>query len=139
MTIPLTNLHKNRVCDQIRQLLMNTQRDLRNNALAHKAMAQAQSPSLATLQGFVSACALTYLANLQLIIDLRADPVKRQRLLDAIGLMGWTETDITDVVTSLRQAAIGLRDAPRTSYVEISSACDSLLAFVDAPPTLWPE
>lgn len=139
MAVPLTNLHKNRVVEQIRTVLMNLQTAMRNNAIAHKAMAQAQSPDLVTLQGFVSACALTYLGNLQWIIDLRNDPVKKQRLLDIVTLLGWTESDITSVVTPLRQAAVALRDAPRTTYAEIIAACDALLTSVDAPPTLWPE
>lgn len=139
MAIPVTNLHKQRVADQIRQNLIGLQRDMLTNAITHKAMAQAQSPNLATLQTFVRDCALEYLRRLQWLIDLRADASKRARLVDALSKMGWTEADVTDVATPLRQAAVTLRDAPRTSYAEIISACDSLVAFVDAPESLWPE
>ncbi len=115
------------------------QLDMVKNALAHKAMALAQSPNLATLQTFVRDTALNYLALLQRVIDLRDDPVKRQRLLDTLAKMGWTEADIVDVLTALRLVAIALRDAPRTTYAEIVIACDAVLASVAMPDSLWPE
>jgi hypothetical protein len=136
--IPITSLQNARVVDQIRQNLMNLQRDLLANAASHKAMAQTQIP-LAQLQQNVADCAADYLRRLQWLIDLRNDPVRRARLLDILTKMNWTEADITDVATPLRQAAVGLRDAPRTSYAEIIAACDSLTAFVDKPDSLWPE
>lgn len=137
--IPTTNLHAFRVLDQIRMTLINTQRDMIRNATAHRAMAVAQSPSVAVLRGFVNDAALAYLAHLQWIIDLRDNPVREQRLLDALAKWGWTEADVVDVVTSLRQPAVALRDASKTTYVEIISACDAVLAAVNAPETLWPE
>lgn len=139
MAIPLTNLHKARVVQQMQTMLLQLQLAMRSNALTHKAMAQAQSPNLETLQAFVGDTALRYISNLQWVIDLRNDPVKKQRFLDVLALMGWAETDITNVVTPLRQAAVALRDAPRTTYAEIITACDALLASVDPLPTLWPE
>ena len=139
MAIPLTNLHKGRVVEQIRQNLIGLQNDMRHNALTHRAMAQAQSPALAILQGFVADAAAAYLTRMQWLIDLRNAPVRRQRLLDILTLMGWTEADITDAATPLRAAAVALRDAPKTSYAEIVTACDAVLASVDAPESLWPE
>jgi hypothetical protein len=136
--IPITNLQNGRVVDQIRSNLMGLQNDMLRNAASHKAMALAQIP-LAQVQQFISDCAAEYLKRLQWLIDLRNDPVRRARLLAILTLMGWTENDITDVATPLRQAAVGLRDAPRTSYAEIIAACDSLTAFVDKPDSLWPE
>jgi len=127
------------VIEQIRQNLIGLQNDMRRNAATHKAMAQAQSPQLAVLQQFVADASAAYLTRLQWLIDLRNTPAKRQRLIDILTLMGWTETDITDVATPLRQAAIALRDALQTSYAEIITACDAVLVAVDAPESLWPE
>ncbi len=139
MSTPLTNLHAFRVLDQIRQTLINTQRDMIANAKANKLSAQAQSPSVVILAQFVADCAASYLAHLQWIIDLRNDSVKEQRLLDALAKWGWAESDVVDVVTALRAPAVALRDAPKTTYVQIISACDAVLAAVDAPQSLWPE
>ncbi len=139
MAIPRTNLHLLRVVDQIRLTLMNLQRDMVLNANKHKVAAISQSPPLAILQNYVRDTALAYLDKLQWIIDLRNDPTKEQRLLDTLAKMGWSESDVVDVVTALRQAAVALRDAPRTTYAEIIVACDAMLAAVQPPDSLWPE
>ena len=137
--IPLTNLHAGRVVDQIKQNLIGIQNDLRRNAMTHKTMALEQSPTLSTLQTFVLDCANQYLRRLQWLIDLRANVSRRTRLQEGLSRIGLTEADVADVATALRQAAIALRDAPRGTYDEIISACDSVIAFVDAPESLWPE
>lgn len=139
MAIPLTNLHKGRIVEQIQQNLVGLQNDIRLNAFAHKAMAQAQSPDLATLQKYVADCVAEYLKRFKWVIDLRADPVRKARLLDALTKYGWTEADIVDVVTPMRAAVIALRDAPRTTYAQIVSACDAVIAAVEPPDSLWPE
>lgn len=139
MSIPLTNMHKGRIVDQISRNLIGLQADMRNNATAHKAMAQAQSPNLATLQSFVTDCLAEYQRRLKWCSDLRADTVRRQRLLDALAEKGWAESDITDVFTALKTVATTLNSASRTSYLEISLACDAVLASIDAPDSLWPE
>jgi len=139
MAIPRTNLQKDRVTAQVTRVLLNLQRAMRNNAETHKAMAQAQSPDFVTLKGFVDGCAATYIGNLRWIFDLRANPTKRQRLIDSLGLRGWTESDIVDVETPLRTAATALRDAPRENYADIITSSDALLAFVTELDTLWPE
>jgi hypothetical protein len=139
MAIPLTNLHKGRVADQVAQNLVGLQTDMRRNATLHKSAAQAQSVPLDTLQTWVQTCALEYLRRFKWITDLRADPVRKQRLLDAIAAKGWVETDIVDVLTPMRQAAITLRDASKASYADIITACDAVLSAVEAPDSLWPE
>lgn len=137
--IPRTNLHAGRLVDQIRQNLIGLQNDLRRNATTHKAMANAQSPNLATLQGFMTDAAASYLTRLVWIANLRADPVKRQALVDQLAKIGWTEPDITSVATALQTAAMTLSDAPKTTFAQIIAACDAVLAVVDAPDSLWPE
>jgi hypothetical protein len=139
MPIPLTNLHKGRIVEQISQNLVGLQNDIRRNAQAHKSMALAQSPDLATLQSFISDCVAEYLKRCKWIIDLRADPSRKARLLDALTKYGWTEADIVDVLTPMRAAVITLRDAPRTTYAQIISACDAVIVAVEPPDSLWPE
>lgn len=139
MATPLTLLHKWRVVDQIRILLTNLQRDMIKNATVHKAMAQAQSPPLATLQTFVADTASSYLQKTQWIIDLRNDPVKKQRFLDALATMNWPEADVIDVLASLRNVAVQMSVAPRSTYAEIVTLCDQILANVDPFQSLWPE
>lgn len=139
MAIPRTKLHNSRVADQIKSNIIQLQQDMVRNAQAHKAMAQAQSPPLVTLAQFVADTAASYLTRLQWVIDLQADPIRKARVITIIESWGWTEADITDVVVPLRQAAVALRDAPRTAFAQIITACDAMLASVGPPDSLWPE
>lgn len=139
MAITINSIGKRRLVTQIESNLTGLQKDMHNNALTHKAMAQAQSPALAVLQSFVADCAQKYLDRLQWIIDLRNNPTRRQRLVDVLAAAGWAEQEVIDYVTELRNAAIALRDAPRTTYAEIVTACDAMTTTVDKPESLWPE
>ena len=139
MAIALTAIHKRRLITQIEHNLTGLQKDMHNNALTHRAMAVAQNPTLATLAAFVNDSANAYLVRLQWIIDLRNNATRRQRLLDMLASVGWTEQEIVDFVTALRGEAVSLRDAPKNNYAQIINACDALLAVVDLPESLWPE
>jgi hypothetical protein len=137
--IPYSPAHGVRLARQVIDNLVGLQRDMLTNAATHKGWAQTQATPLANLQQYVLDCALDYLRRLQWLIDLRNDPVKEPRLLDGLARWNITEADIVNIATPLRQAAVGLRDAPRTSYADIIAACDALTAFVDKPDSLWPE
>ena len=139
MAIALTAIHKRRLISQIEHNLTGLQRDIHNNAVAHKSMALAQVPPLAKLQEFVTDSVQAYLTRLQWIIDLRNNPTRRQRLLDVLVAAGWSEQEIADYVTALRNAVVALRDAPRSTYAEIITVCDVVIAAVDKPESLWPE
>lgn len=139
MTIAINSIGKRRIINQIEQNLTGLQRDMNNNARTHKAMALAQSPALSVLQSFIADCVASYQTRLQWVIDLRNNPVRRQRLLDMLASAGWAEQEVIDYVTALRNAAIALRDAPRSTFAEIITACDAMLAAVDLPESLWPE
>lgn len=137
--IPTTNLQKDRIVDQISANVIGLQRDIRANATAHKAMAQAQSPDLITLQGFLTDCISEYQRRLQWCTDLRADPIRRQRLLDALTDRGWTESDVTDIYDALTTIVNTCEASSKASYVDIATTCDSLLFSITPPDSLWPE
>ena len=139
MTIPITNLHGSRIIEQIQRNLIQLQLDLVSNAKSHKAMAQVQSPDLATLQRFKNDCVAQYLRRLQWVDDLSAHPEKGARLRLSLSKRGWEENDIMDVVVALKVAVMKLKDAPHSSYEEISTACDVVLNSVSQPDSLWPE
>lgn len=137
--IPITNLQKDRIIDQISANMIGLQRDIRSNASIHKAMAQAQSPDLGTLQGFINDCISEYQRRLKWCSDLRADPARRQRLLDALTDRGWIETDITDIYDAMITIVASFSAFSRTTYTEISTACDFMLSNTTPPDSLWPE
>ncbi len=109
------------------------------NAATWKAMAQAQSPPLATLQSFIHDAAASYQTRLGWVTALRNDAVKKQRFLDEIALRGWSETDITDVVGPMITVANQLAGAALATYAACINACDGITAAVDKPDSLWPE
>lgn len=134
-----TLLHAARIVDQIRQNLISLQSDMVRNATTWKAMAQAQSPTLVTLQGYMHTAATSYLTRLGWYTTLQGDPVKRQRVLDELARRGWTEADITDIGTALNATANQLDGAALATYAACITACDGIIAAVSAPDTLWPE
>lgn len=139
MSITLTNLHFERVVDQLRTNLIGLQKDMYNNAHGHVAMAQAQSPDFPTLQKYVTNSAAQYLKRLQWVTDLQNDPTRKQQMVNILTKMGWVLSDITSVIVPLQAAATALSNATLTNYQDIITACNALLAAVDAPPSLWPE
>ncbi len=139
MSIPLTNIHKSRVVDQIVQNLIGLQNDMVRNAATWRAMAVAQSPPLATLQQFMHDAAASYQTRLGWVTTLRNDSVKLQRFIDEITLRGWTQADITDVLNPLITVANQLAGAGLATYAACITACDGITAAVDKPDSLWPE
>src|SRR5678815_4380642 len=102
MAVPQTKLHANRVLEQIMDNVVGLQRDMVNNATAHKAMAQAQSPDLATLQGFVNDCIAQYSTRLGWGDAIVNTPAKLTILTNTCTRIGLAVTDITDITNALK-------------------------------------
>lgn len=139
MAIGIKAFHKERVANQVMQNIIGLQGDMVRNAQTWKAMALAQNPPIATLRTFLNDAAAEYLRRLQWVIDLRNDPMKRQRLLDILVARGWDEQEVVDTVTTLRNVAVQLRDAPKGSYAVVTTICDGILAAIEPVESLWPE
>lgn len=139
MAIGIKAFHKERVANQVTQNIIGLQGDMVRNANTWKAMATAQNPPIATLRTFLNDAAAEYLRRLQWVIDLRNDPAKRQRLLDILVARGWDEQEVVDTVTTLRNVAVQLRDAPKGTYAVVITICDAILAAIEPVESLWPE
>lgn len=139
MAIGIKAFHKERVANQVTQNIIGLQIDMVRNANTWKAMALAQNPPIATLRQYLNDAAANYLTRLQWVIDLRADAVKRQRLIDILTARGWDEQEVVDTVTTLRNVAVQLRDAPKGSYAVVITICDAILAAIEPAESLWPE
>jgi hypothetical protein len=139
MSIATSAFHDQRVVAQFTQNLVGLQKDIASNCAAHLAMAQAQSPNLATLQTFIADCVTQYNRRAQWMTDWQADSTKIARLQAALARIGMTIQDIIDLAQPMRAAVIAFNSAPKTSYAEIVSACNALGAAVNMPPSLWPE
>lgn len=139
MPVPSNTIDFKHVARQVQQNLMTLQAEMRLHCASHKQSCTEQSVSLAVMQQRVSDHARIWLAALQRIADRRANPTQRQQLLDALAADNITEAHLIEKFQPLRQAAIAFRDAPRTSYAEIITACDAVLADINPRDNLWPE
>lgn len=124
---------------QIQQNLRGLQRDIRQNALAWKAKAQAQSPPFAQLKQEMMDAASAYAVRTQWVAELRADPAKRQRLLDMLSRLNIPEQDIIDKATDLNAVITQLQGTNPQNYAQINTIADQIIAAVPARPNLWPE
>jgi hypothetical protein len=139
MTIPITKLHAHRLLEQVLNNLTGLQRDIANNAQAHKAMAEAKSPPLPTLQVFINDSAAAYLTRLKWVEDALSAPERREGLLAALARIGCEESDVTDVHEALRAAVLAFQSSQKTDYGKIIAACDDVIQQVNKPESLWPE
>ena len=139
MTIAVSALHANRLVDQVQQNLVGLQRDLVNNAKAHAAMTAAQSPDLATLQGFWTDVIASYEKRLGWVTAMQADPVQFAHAQAALARSGLTLADVASILNPLSSAVTAMAAANVSSYAAISAACKAILAGVSPPLSLWPE
>jgi hypothetical protein len=127
------------VLGQIEIALIQLQRDLRGNAIAHRAMAVAQSPDLAKLQSFVTDCATAYNKYLQWVAAVNGDVSKTATLSTALTDANVVSSDVSDLANALQAQVTLLAGASLKTYADIIAACDVVIANVDAPISLWPE
>ena len=139
MVIPVTSLHILRLMLQIEQNLSGLQRDMRNNAIAWKTAATAQSAPAATLSGFMNDAATSYQTRLSWLTTIQADAVNWPKIVAMWALLGGTGADFTNLITPITAVANQLGPIDKSSYAAIGSACDQIIAAINAPLSLWPE
>jgi hypothetical protein len=120
---------------QFQQSTRNLAVSMRNNAQTHKSMAAAQVPSLSTLAGFVNTAAQSYLDIMSTMTTCTNNNVPQTTA--ALQIIGATPTDLTNYMSTLQTAANNLKSASKTTYAQISAACDNLLTTVTAPAAIY--
>lgn len=139
MGVPQTFIHNWRVVDQVVTNLVGLQRDMRANAVSHRAVALSASKPITEIAGFMADCGTQYLRRLGWVNDLLADGGRHAALTVQLGLRGMADADVTAVLVPLHDAVVLMGNAPRATYAEIVAACDAMIAEVQAPDSLWPE
>lgn len=120
---------------QLMQTTRNLASSMRSNANAHTAMANAQSPDITALAGFVTDCAAGYI---RILSTARAwVQVNNIQATAAVGLIGASLADLNTYVTPLQTAATALAAADLSTYAAVIAACNTLLATVPAPNTVF--
>lgn len=121
---------------QLIQATRNLAANMRSNATAHIAMANAQSPDIVTLASFVSDCAASYLNKI--LGPARAwVQANNAQATAAVGLIGASLADLNNYVAPLQTAANALAAADLSTYAAVIAACNTLLATVPAPNTVF--
>ena len=120
---------------QIQQATRGMAQSMIVNANTHIAMANAQSPNLATLQGYVNAVAANYAAIVaQGTTFTTANQVQ---MTAACAIIGATLTDLGNYSAPLTSAITALKNADKSSYAAIITSCQALLATVPIPATIF--
>lgn len=145
MAIPNNEADTLRVLLQVGGMLSRLQRDIRNNALTWKSIAQANGVvgnttiSVEELAAMMNAAAVAYQTNLGHITTLQANTVEWDKLIVMWGILGGTAVSFQDKRTPLNAVANQLGPADKSSFAAIISACDQIIAAINAPLSLWPE
>lgn len=138
MTIPVTNLNILYIMLQCQQNLTGLQRDMRQNAQAWLAVAQAQSMTVTDLANTMNIKATAYQTRLGWLTTLEADP-NWPTIGTMWGKLGGTAQDFSDMITPLTAVANQLGPADKSTYAAIISVCNQIIAAIPMPLSLWPE
>lgn len=139
MAIPVTQLHILRLLLQADQNLSSLQGGMRSNAVTWRAAAVAQSQPAATLAQWMNDSATAYQTRLAWVATAQADAVIWPKLSALWALLGGTAADFNSITTPLKAVADQLGLAAKTTYAQIITACDQIIAATPAPLSLWPE
>ena len=139
MAVPQTKLHANRVLDQIMDNVVGLQRDIANNAQTWLAMANAQSPPVSTLAQFMNDAAASYQTRIGWLTSIVNTPAKLTILTNTCSRIGLAVTDITDITDALASGASQLAAANKSTFAQIITICNAIIAGINLPDSLWPE
>lgn len=139
MAVPVTQLDILDVMLQANQNLRGLQKDIRRNAQTWLAMAQAQSPDVVTLAGYMNSAATAYQTRLAWVSAMQADAVNWPKIQAMATILGIAGTDFSGVINPLTAVANQLGPANKSTYAAIITACNSIIAAIPAPLSLWPE
>lgn len=110
--------------------LSNVRANLRDNATAYKAQAAVVGADLTKLAGVMTADATELLKTIAAIETIAADATKRAKLVECLSVFSITLGTANSDVTELKNAAVALRDAVKTTKAEIDTAANAVLANV---------
>lgn len=139
MAVPYTRLQALKLMLQIQQNLNGMQLDFRSNAAEWKAAAQGQTIPRATLEANMNSAAAAYQTRLSWLGVLQANNAIWPTVASLWTALGGTGQEFNDLMTPFNAVANGLGPADKSTYAKIVTACNQILATIDAPPSLWPE
>ena len=139
MAVPVTQLQVLRLLLQIEQNINGLQRDVRANAAAWKASAQAQDVPVATLAQYLNDASISYQIRLGWLAALQADTASWAKVTALWSILGGSVADFESLMTPFAEIAHLLVVTDKSDYATITVVCDQILSAIDAPLSLWPE
>lgn len=110
--------------------LSNVRSNLRENAAAYKIAAARVGADLTKIAAVMTADATEILKTIEAVNGIAGDATKRAKLSEFLTVFGITIAQANGAVTELKNATTALRDAAKTSKVEIDTASDAVLSAV---------
>lgn len=108
--------------------------DMRRNALSYKANVAEHFERVVEVMGRDAA---EYLRRLGWQRAIAQDQAKRAKLVDGLQRLNIVISEAAGYLTELENAATALRDAPKTTAAEVTTAADAILAAVSPSDRLW--
>lgn len=139
MAVPVTQLQVLHLLLQIEQNINGLQRDVRANAAAWKASAQAQNVPVTTLAHYLNDAARSYQTRLGWLAVLQTDTVNWAKVAALWAILGGSASDFESLMTPFADVAHRIDGADTSGYGAIMAVCDEILSAIDTPPSLWPE
>ena len=115
----------------VMEWVRNLRRDIRSNAAFYLAEIARGRP-VGQLAALVAQHAGEYLALIGGLDLYISDATRRAKLLDGLAVFSINQATASAQLSALRTAAEGQRDAPRTSYAEITTLANSILSGLAA-------
>lgn len=139
MSISVTSLHVLRLLLQMDTNLTQLQRDINQNAQQWLSAAQNQSQPLTMIQSAISSAVAQYNIRLGWITSLASDATNWPKVTTMLGILGGSLTEEQAYFTALKNAVAAIAVADISTYAAIVTGCNSLIASVPLPLSLWPE
>lgn len=122
--------------DELRQILRNPQYNLNYNAQEWLKRATDQSVPVETLATWINNNANSFERQANFVKAMKTDPDKWGRLSALISKLGGAEKDIDDIIAPNDVEVARLRSAPKSTYAEIITLCNAILAEIKFPPRI---
>lgn len=139
MAIAYSGFQTLRVLNQIMTNIVGLQHDMVSNANTWNTMATAQTLSAATIAGYMSSAAASYETRLGWMLNYKNTSPNWNAVAAMYAALGGVGADVVTLYNEMKAVADGLSGATLTTYAQITSACNQILAAVAAPDSLWPE
>ncbi len=116
------------------------QRDMRDNAESWKIISTGETVPINEIANFMELSRATWQKRLDDINNFQTnEPIEFPKVVAMYEKLGGTTQDFNDTKSPLQTVVTQMQSAPKTTYAELITICDQIMATVDKPLTVWDE